>query len=171
MVFLQLLISIAHTEFEKGEPRLLLVCVDIMYATTAVMFDSYSCKTKYLDGKSIEQNSKQDYNYIMEYPDGISIEHVSASMLSHLKYKYPQFEVYSERENKNIERYFWDGAYLSNTPLRELIQAHRDYWYEENNEEKKYVPYLEVYIVNLYPTVEKGMSYPLMQIQYKTERH
>jgi hypothetical protein len=79
------------TEFEKGEPRLLLVCIDVMDATTAVTFDSYSCKTKYLDGKSNEQNSKQDYNYIIEYPDGISIEHVSASMLPHLKYKYPQF--------------------------------------------------------------------------------
>ena len=59
-----------------------------------------------------------------------------------------------------IDRYFWDGAYLSNTPLRELIQAHRDYWYEEGKEEKKHVPHLEVYIVNLYPVVEKENELP-----------
>ena len=148
------------TEFEKGEPRLLLICVDVMDATTAVTFDSYLCKTKYSDARPDDEKNKQDYNYIINYPYGISIEHVSASMSPHLKYKYPQFEVYSERENKNIDCYFWDGAYLSNTPLRELIQAHRDYWYMENNEEKKYVPHLEVYIVNLYPTVEKGNELP-----------
>ncbi len=49
-------------------------------------------------------------------------------MSPHLKYQHPKFKVYSEREKKEMERYFWDGAYLSNTPLRELIQAHRDYW-------------------------------------------
>ncbi len=42
------------TEFEKGEPRLLLVCVDVMDATSAVTFDSYLCETKYPDGKSVE---------------------------------------------------------------------------------------------------------------------
>jgi hypothetical protein len=35
-----------------------------------------------------------------------------------------------------MNRYFWDGAYLSNTPLRELLQSHRDYWYEEGNDKK-----------------------------------
>jgi predicted acylesterase/phospholipase RssA len=25
-------------------------------------------------------------------------------------------------------RMFWDGGLLSNTPLRELIQSHREYW-------------------------------------------
>ncbi len=152
------------TEFEKGEPRLLLVSVDVMDAASAVTFDSYNCETKYSDGKSAEATStdsaQNNFNYIIKYPDGISIEHVSASMSPHLKYQYPSFPAYSERENKNIDRYFWDGAYLSNTPLRELIQAHRDFWYEDGNEDKKYVPHLEVYIVNLYPTVEKENELP-----------
>ncbi len=52
-------------------------------------------------------------------------------MSPHLKYQYPKFQAYSERENKQIDCYFWDGAYLSNTPLRELIQSHRDYWYDQ----------------------------------------
>jgi NTE family protein len=152
------------TEFEKGEPRLLLVCVDVMDATSAVTFDSYLCETKYPDGKSVDEKingaQEDNFNYIIKYPEGISIDHVSASMSPHLKYQYPNFQAYSERENNFIDRYFWDGAYLSNTPLRELIQLHRDYWYEEGKEEKKHVPHLEVYIVNLYPAVEKENELP-----------
>jgi NTE family protein len=157
------------TYFERGEPRLLLVSVDVMDAASAVTFDSYLCKTKYTDGLSITDTTKEanngieeenNFNYVIEYPDGISIEHVNASMSPHLRYQYPKFKAYSERERKEIDRYFWDGAYLSNTPLREMIQAHRDYWYEEGNEERKYVPHLEVYIVNLYPTVEKENELP-----------
>src|SRR5206468_1159408 len=100
----------------------------------------------------------------IKYPLGINIEHVTASMSPHLKYKYPKFveewgrEVKTEEEerNKNKEhryRYFWDGAYLSNTPLRELLHAHRYYWHDKEGLTVE-VPHLEVYIVNLYPTVE-----------------
>ena len=32
-----------------------------------------------------------------------------------------------ENDLKNYSR-FWDGGVLSNTPLRELIQSHQDYW-------------------------------------------
>ena len=46
------------TEFEKGEPRLLLVCVDVMDAITAVTFDNYLCETKYSDGRSIEEKKE-----------------------------------------------------------------------------------------------------------------
>ena len=44
-------------------------------------------------------------------------------------------------------RYFWDGAFLINTQLRELLRLHRYYWYDVKK--AKHVPYLEVYIVNL----------------------
>jgi predicted acylesterase/phospholipase RssA len=44
--------------------------------------------------------------------------------------------------------YFWDGSILSNTPIRELIQTHRDYWKEI---QKNGVPDLEIYIVDLWP--------------------
>jgi len=153
------------THFENGEPRLLLVCVDVMDVASAVTFDSYSCKTKYSDGmpsnKKYDDDDEEDnFNYIIEYHEGISIEHVNASMSPHLRYQYPKFKAYSQREKRHIDRYFWDGAYLSNTPLRELLQAHRDYWYEEGNDEKKHVPHLEVYIVNLYPTVDKENDLP-----------
>jgi hypothetical protein len=150
------------TRFDKGEPRLLLVCVDVMDAASAVTFDSYLCKTTYPDGIAInkKEGKEDNFNYVIEYRNGISIEHVSASMSPHLVYQYPRFKAYSEREQKDVERHFWDGAYLSNTPLRELIHAHRSYWYLEGDEEKKHVPHLEVYIVNLYPTVEKENDLP-----------
>jgi predicted acylesterase/phospholipase RssA len=46
-------------------------------------------------------------------------------------------------------RRFWDGGVLSNTPLKELLYAHRDYWI---NVENKAVPDLEIYIVNVHPS-------------------
>lgn len=33
------------TSFDNGEPRLLLVCVDAMGASSTVTFDSYLCET------------------------------------------------------------------------------------------------------------------------------
>lgn len=156
------------TYFEKNQPRLLLVSVDVQDCRTAVAFDSYEkengrCKTEYGD---------DTLRHVFEY-DGITIDHVAASMSTHLRYKYPKFrsreesvENYSEDgqvvrgEKVGItveqkDRYFWDGAYLSNTPLREVLQAHRDYWHKVRNAE---VPDLEIYIVNLYPSTEKSLS-------------
>jgi hypothetical protein len=152
------------TSFDNGEPRLLLVCVDVMDATSAVTFDSYLCKTKYLDGKAVnnkdirnnDEQDKEDEYYTIDYPKGISIEHVTASMSPNARYQYPKFQAQSKREVKK-DHYFWDGAYLSNTPLREVIQSHRDYWYKVKESE---VPHLEVYIVNLYPTVEETSEIP-----------
>jgi NTE family protein len=63
----------------------------------------------------------------------------------------------SKNKNSNYYRYFWDGAYLSNTPLRELLHVHRYYWHDILKTE---VPHLEVFIVNLYPTVEEKDTEP-----------
>lgn len=52
-------------------------------------------------------------------------------------------------------RPFWDGIYLSNTPLREVLQAHRDYWTKVRGLTDG-IPNLKVYIVDLYPTKEEG---------------
>ena len=45
---------------------------------------------------------------------------------------------------------------MSNTPLRELIQSHRDYW---KDTQKTLVPDLEIYIVDLWPS-DKSQSPP-----------
>ncbi|HYO06699.1 MAG TPA: patatin-like phospholipase family protein [Phototrophicaceae bacterium] len=77
------------------------------------------------------------------------------------------------------QRTFWDGAFLSNTPLRELLQKHKDFWisyfkandieYDNIGEQESgiyqdqslgrssgipKIPDLEVFIINLYPAVE-----------------
>ncbi len=51
-----------------------------------------------------------------------------------------------------------DGAFLSNTPLRELLHLHRYYWHDVLGVE--HVPHLELYIINLYPTVERNQIDP-----------
>ena len=48
---------------------------------------------------------------------------------------------------------FWDGGIASNTPLRELIQAHKDYWQDVKGVAK--IPDLDVYIVDVWPTEAK----------------
>ncbi|HZD36485.1 MAG TPA: hypothetical protein VE130_14875 [Nitrososphaeraceae archaeon] len=48
----------------------------------------------------------------------------------------------------NGVREFWDGGILSNTPLRELIQSHEDYWKEKD---ASAMPALKVYIVDIWP--------------------
>ena len=150
------------TSFENGEPRLLLVSTDMLDATSAVTFDSYQTKTVYENGKFTPDHPQ----HIIGYPEGITIDHVKASMSPNLVYKYPKLQDSSEKEDFDISadekkryRYFWDGAYLSNTPLREVIHLHRYYWYDIKKE--LYVPHLELYIVNLYPTIEEEDEPPV----------
>jgi predicted acylesterase/phospholipase RssA len=82
--------------------------------------------------------------------EGIKVQHVMASA------SLPEFYEYEEIDGRK----FWDGGILSNTPIREVIQAHKDFWeYKigsrelENSilEEASFnVPDLEIYIVNLW---------------------
>ena len=51
---------------------------------------------------------------------------------------------------KRLIRYFWDGGLLSNTPLKELLHAHQEYWKDVENINE--IPELEVYIVNVHPS-------------------
>jgi len=165
-----------RTSFEDGEPRLLLVAIDVLDATSAVTFDSYLCKTKYEDGrKGVENNKEKKDEHILNYHDGITMQHVKASMSPNLALE----ESKLRDEENNETRYFWDGAYLSNTPLRELLHLHRYYWYNKKIEEYSkanikegvkedadvdektwHVPHLEIYIINLYPTIEKRVEPP-----------
>jgi len=164
------------TSFDKHEPRLILVSVDMLDATTAVAFDSYATKNNIC----VTEYGDNDFKHIIEYPDGITIEHVIASMSTHLRYKYQDLKVKDNDESGKEEekgrgqgegesRLFWDGAYLSNTPLRELLHLHKNYWQDVRKETVELedgggsgkttiitlAPDLEIYIVNLYPTIEK----------------
>lgn len=166
-----------------GQPRLLLVSVDIE-ESTAVTFDSYEKdggirKTEYGDyekGFSRNGQAKKGFEHVITYNDGLSIKHVLASSAVPVLYKYKRIEgeplsetAGGNGENKPDPRYFWDGILLSNTPLRELINQHQDFWENKIGETAllndmwkigdqtsiKKVPDLDVYIVDIWPT-KKG---------------
>lgn len=167
------------TTYEKGEPRLLIVSVDATEGAT-VTFDSYE-KGKDLNGKDIRktvyyeqssQEEKQQQPIAIEYNDGIKIQHVMASATL------PEFYEYEEISGHK----FWDGGLLSNTPIRELIQAHKDFWeYKMDSKELENsileeasfnVPDLELYLVNLWhsdddvaPSDPDGMTERLRDIK------
>jgi NTE family protein len=156
-------ISTGEESESKQQTRLLLVSVDLQNCATAT-FDSYK-KEKDVDGKPIHRTvyGEDKIKYTIDYPRGVGMEHLMTSMSSHLKYKYPELSARSEENGSNSTnngqpepRHFWDGIYLSNTPLRELLQAHRDYWFGVRGM-KDNIPKLKVYIIDLYPTVEKGI--------------
>jgi hypothetical protein len=47
-------------------------------------------------------------------------------------------------------RSFWDGGLLANTPLRQTVLAHREYWYKVRKMEEN-IPRLRYGIINLHP--------------------
>jgi NTE family protein len=174
------------TTYEKGEPRLLIVSVDATEGAT-VTFDSYE-KGKDLNGKDIrktvyygqssqEEKQQQQQPIVIEYNDGIKIQHVMASATL------PEFYEYEEISGHK----FWDGGLLSNTPIRELIQAHKDFWeYKMDSKELENsileeasfnVPDLELYMINLWhsddddvaPSDPDGMTERLRDIKLQDQ--
>ena len=159
------------TSFERGEPRLLVVSTDAAEGTT-VTFDSYEKEqgrreTEY--GDSLQGNP-----IVIKYNEGIGINHIMASSCV------PEFYAYEDIEGRK----FCDGGLLSNTPIKELFDAHKSYWerkigsenleksfkkirskehildYSNNNEQEKLqrIPDLELYIVNLFNPKESDID-------------
>jgi predicted acylesterase/phospholipase RssA len=184
-----------QTSFDNGEPRLLLVSVDVQDCTTAVTFDSYqNFKPPTVKGNMIGKDTGEadSGQWFSEYGDennkhivfhkGIDLDQLLASCL----FPFALGHTVMKDEISKTLRTYWDGAFLSNTPLRELIQHHKDFWlsyfdekgieYDTRGIERgvdtiadskyqtgkiKTVPSLEVYIVNLYPSIEKEGGPPL----------
>ena len=129
-------------------------------------------KSEYGDYKPGPNEKNGTYERTIKYDKGIMVEHIlaSASVPEHYDYtlvpkEYDYTKTEEEKlvdiENYNLENYsrFWDGGVLSNTPLRELIQSHKDYWKSVENEAiVKTIPNLEVYIVDVWPSVD---GYPV----------
>jgi NTE family protein len=128
----------------RGQPRLLLVSTNLKDGAT-ITFDSYSTKSEF--GRYRKEFDKY-MKGTLEYPRGIEPEHVIASASVPLFYE-------SEKIGKEE---FCDGGVLSNTPLREVLQAHRDYWYKVVSQSKAgaKVPDLEIYIVSVWPQAENS---------------
>ena len=87
-------------------------------------------------------------------------------MSSHVRVDFPTLNaITSKGESDNqipkgiLEtRPYMDGFYLSNTPLREVLQLHRDYWYKVRDMPYD-VPALDIYIGDLYPQKAKGTPF------------
>ncbi|MGD9533522.1 MAG: patatin-like phospholipase family protein [Candidatus Nitrosocosmicus sp.] len=222
------------TDFEKNQPRLLLISVDVKDCSTAVTFDSYRSYKSVCDvcGLDLKQNNllamhiidhvkeisdtnKSINNKIIyksipttennnHYNDDTDKEHIWTSIYGDeevdngvrkhvISYNGIDNDIlmasclfpYSNHHTSLYDlvskelRTFWDGAFLSNTPLRELLQKHKDFWtsyfnandidYDKMGEcqseinqntslgpssVKPKIPDLEVFIVNLYPALE-----------------
>jgi predicted acylesterase/phospholipase RssA len=160
------------TSYEKKEPRLLLVAVDVQEGST-VVFDSYekadgSRKTEYgRYGMEYAHNGNEGFEHVIRYNNGIEVEFVLASGSVPVNYDYTKLmvenysnkhKIKSENEAKKKsqsgktvnkkERYFWDGGIIANTPLREAILEHRKYWHYVRKSE---VPLLRAFIINVHP--------------------
>ena len=55
-------------------------------------------------------------------------------------------------------RFFWDGGLLANTPLRQTVLAHRDYWLRVRKLENN-IPRLKFGIINLHPAKQEYVPY------------
>jgi NTE family protein len=170
------------TSLDKKEPRLLAISVDVEEGET-VTFDSYvkekkpvTRKSEYGDYEPGDNGKKGKYERTIKYDKGIMPEHIiaSASVPEHYDYtlvpKDYDYTTKSEEQeqklidiqNNDLQNYtrFWDGGVLSNTPLRELIQSHQDYWkfIENIADSSKSIPDLEVYIIDVWPSLD---DYPV----------
>jgi NTE family protein len=121
------------TSWDNREPRLLVISLDVAEGKT-VAFDSY-----HREGEDLG-------NSLYDGGNGITINHVMASGTLPELYKFRDIP-------KEGGRKFCDGGILSNTPFRELLQAHRDYWKKTVlGEDQPKIPDLDVYIINVHPS-------------------
>jgi len=103
------------TSFDKGEPRLLVISVDAAEGTT-VTFDSY--ETEQGKRETVYGDSLLGKSIIIRYNEGIGIKHLIASSTMPEVYAFEDIEGHK----------FWDGGLLSNTPIKELLKAHKKFW-------------------------------------------
>jgi len=152
------------TDFKNKQPRLLVCSVDVAEGVT-VTFDSYPKADGSRKSEYGNYNNESGYENVIDYSNGVTIDHVMASGTLPEFYNYAEVSIHTtdkqktqdpvslpninRRRNNNI-RYFWDGGLLSSTPLRELLAAHQEYWNDVENINE--IPELDVYIVNVHPS-------------------
>jgi NTE family protein len=137
---------------EIAGPRLLVVAVDVEKGQD-ITFDSYekndgARKSDYHEYDEQISEDKSSPPFTFTYNKGLTLDHVMASASVPVHYDYALVPTDSSKPSKDSKA-FWDGGILSNTPLRELIQAHEDYWTKVRNSG---IPDLEVYIANIWPS-------------------
>jgi predicted acylesterase/phospholipase RssA len=147
------------TSYEEGEPRLLVVSTNVKDGST-VTFDSYATKSEAGDYRS---SASAGYSkHTSRHSGDVQLAHVMASSSIPLFY---DFEKIDGEE-------YCDGGVLSNTPLREVLQAHRDYWYKDVGGEKpdSGVPALEIFIVGVWPSKGEDSTEPESNFDEVKER-
>ena len=103
------------TSLDEGQPRLLVVSVDVAEGTT-VTFDSYESDQGKRESEYGEPHLGK--SIIVHYDEGIEIKHLIASS------SLPEVYAY-----ENVDgRMFCDGGLISNTPIKELVNAHKRFW-------------------------------------------
>jgi hypothetical protein len=173
------------TSLENGEPRLLLVAVDVQEGSP-VIFDSYekedgTRKSEYgrygrlKYGGSEKNPENEGFEHVIRYNDGITSDFVLASCSVPVNYDYTKINVETRPlifegrddiaaaeddgkqalKSNNISLHsFWDGGLLANTPLRQTIVSHREYWYKVKKLEYG-IPTLRYGIINLHPAKQE----------------
>jgi NTE family protein len=151
------------TDFKNNQPRLLVCSVDVAEGVT-VTFDSYPKADGSRKSEYGNYNNESEYENVIDYSDGVTIDHIMASGALPEFYNYAEISIHTadkqktqdpailpDMHNRNSNtRYFWDGGLLSSTPLRELLHAHQEYWKDVENVNE--IPELDVYIVNVHPS-------------------
>jgi NTE family protein len=145
--------------------------------------------------------SEKSSKYAIFCDQGIEVKHILASAsvpvnydyteLQSIEFQYDQTEISRKDEGEQLfnikisskRKFFWDGQYINNTPLRELINEHQRYWIDRIGPEKlkdrfqaeifdklqggqkayknaDRVPDLgQVYIIDLWPSEEDDISH------------
>jgi predicted acylesterase/phospholipase RssA len=153
------------TSREENQPRLLLVTVDAL-ESLPVVFDSYPKENGNREsgyGRLIVENDNKEssknqkiigFEHVIKYPQGITSDHVIASAAVPINFDFSKIEAErydpQTKSYKKEIRYFWDGGILANTPLLQVIMAHRQYWYY-GKKVKDAVPKLNIFQINLHP--------------------
>ena len=119
-----------------------------------------------------DPENTEEFEHVIRYDDGITADFVLASCSVPVNYDYTKLNVESRAlvgggqddsagtgdnnrpssssNRKSSLRSFWDGGLLANTPLRQTILAHRDYWHQVRRA-KDNIPKLRYVIINLHP--------------------
>jgi len=160
------------TSIKNKQPRLLVFSVDVAEGVT-VAFDSYPKADGSRKSEYKHKSDKKRKEIVIRY-DGVTIDQIMASGTIPEFYKYAPVPIDSTGIKKNHEstsefaitgknndkvRYFTDGGVLSNTPFRELLNAHKEYWKEVERIDE--IPDLDVYIINVHASrMDEGKVRP-----------
>ena len=130
------------------------------------------------DSSEKNQQNTEGFEHVIRYDDGITSDFVLADCSVPVNYDYTKLNVESRVlvddgvQDNNVDtgdnnrpsspnsntslRSFWDGGLLANTPLRQTINAYRDYWYDVKKV-KENIPRLRYGIINLHPAKEDSL--------------